>query len=161
MRPTRVDMEWFDGRWEGADRRQEMRRQWERMLNLALYLDKQEQIFLETATEQCFRVSRLSRLTGRTPGSLRWQIKEIARRLFGRELRAMVEQPEAFSRLEKACLLEHLIRKRPLRRVASELGVSVYEVRKNIVAGRCKVQKLISVNSEQLPVEEGGGHVCL
>ena len=70
-------------------------------------------------------------------------MRDIARRLLGRELQAMIEHPEAFSSFEKACLREHFVRKRSLVSVAEGLGVSVYRVRKTVAAGRGKAQRLI------------------
>jgi len=146
MRQIRVDTGWFDGRWEGVDQRQDIRRQWERLLHRAGFLDEQERAFLETTAEQGGRITRLARLTGRSSASVRRQVRDIARRLLGRELDAMLQRPEDFSALEKSCLRDHLIRKRPLACVAEGLGISVYHVRKTLAAARGKVQRL---NTEQ------------
>ena len=81
-------------------------------------------------------------LTRRSPASLRRQIRDIARRLTGCELRAMLEHPHAFNSFEKACLREHLIRKHPLARVAENLGTTVYAVRKTLSAACAKAARL-------------------
>jgi hypothetical protein len=137
-----MENRWFDGRWNRDDRRQDIRRGWEHLLNLAGFLDDHERYFLEAAAEQCGRMSRLSRLTRRSPASLRRQLRDIASRLTGCEMRAMLKHPEAFSGFEKACLREHLIRKHPVARVAEDLGATVYAVRKTLAAASAKAERL-------------------
>jgi len=142
MRQIRKDTGWFDGRWERTDERQDIRRQWEQLLNLSKFLSEKERAFLEAVAEQGGRISRLARLTRRSPTSLRRRMHDIARRLLGWELRTMIDHPHAFSSFEMACLREHRIRKRPLARIAEDLGATVYEVRKCLAAARTKSEGL-------------------
>ena len=142
MRQIRTAPDWFDRRQGQADSRQDIRRQWERLLHVARYLDQQERAFLEAAVEHSGRISRLSRLTRRAPTSLRRQIRDVIRRLTGRELQTMLAHPGAFTELEKACLREHLVRKHPLSQVADDLDTTVYQVRKTLAAVRAKTDRL-------------------
>lgn len=141
MRQVRMEMQWFAQDWDGADRRQEVRRHWERLLNRAEFLDDRDRMFLEMAAAQRGQVSRLALLTGRPETSLRRQMRTIARRLLGSELRAMIERPESFTNFEKACLRENIVRGRPLVEVAEGFGVSMYRVRKTVASGRAKAKE--------------------
>lgn len=142
MRQIRKETGWFEGQWEQPDVRQDIRRQWEQLLNLSKFLSEKERAFLEAVAEQGGRISRLARLTRRSPAALRRQMHDIARRLLGWELRIMLDHPHAFSSFEIACLREHHIRKRSLARIAEDFGATVYEVRKSLAAARTKSERL-------------------
>ena len=142
MRQVQTDPSCLDGRWGGTDNRNDIRRQWERLLNRAKFLDPAERIFLELVVEQNGRISRLARLTRRSPASLRRQIHDIACRLNSPELRAILAHPDAFTPFEKACLREHLIRKHPLHSVANDLDTTVYTLRKTLAAARTRARCL-------------------
>ena len=71
MRQIRTNPEWLEQQRPDTDRRQDIRRQWERLLHVARYLDQQERAFLETVVEHrnqgmtgdCKRVRRETRET--------------------------------------------------------------------------------------------------
>ncbi len=139
MSHIKKDTSWLDGRWEQTDRRRDLRRQWDQLVNLSKYLDDKERVFVEAVAEQGGRITRLARLTRRSPTSLRRQLHDITRRLLSRELRVLIDHPHVFSGFEKACLREHHIRKHSLPHIAQELGATVYQVRKGLTSARAKV----------------------
>ncbi len=142
MRQMRMDPAWLEGCRQRPQTRQDTRRQWERLVHLARFLDEEERILFESVIDQGGRIGRLARLTRRSPTSVRRRIHDITRRLSGTEFNAMLKHPQAFSGLEQACLRDHLVRKRPLARVARDLGTTVYEVRKTLAGVRAKAQRL-------------------
>lgn len=142
MRRIQFETELLDGRQWPSDRRDDLRRQWERLTHLARYLDGEDRAFLELVIEQGGQVARLARATRQSPLRLRRQMRDIVRRLSGRELRSLLAQPDRFTRLETLCLCEHLVRKRPLGQIAGELNLSVYELRKTLQAVRAKARHL-------------------
>ena len=135
--PSRLDSGWHQQRLQG-----DFRRQWERLLHLSRFLDERERVLLEAVYEQEGRVSRLARLTRSSPANLRRRIQDITHRLTRHELHALLKYPDAFSGFEQACLRDHLVRKRPLERVARDLGATVYEVRKTLTRVRAKTERL-------------------
>jgi hypothetical protein len=149
MGQIRMDSSWFDARWGKSQQPNDIRRQWERLGHLSQFLDEQERVLFEAVAEQGGGVGRLARLTRRSPSSVSRQIRDIVRRLSGRELRMLLAHPDEFSGLEQACVREHLVRKRPLAQVARELGTTVYEVRKTLSGIRAKTERLCRV--EQWP----------
>lgn len=142
MRRIRFETGRLDGRQWPTDRRDDLRRQWERWTHLARFLNTDERAFLEVVIEQGGQISRLAQATRQNPTRLRRQMRDIIRRLSGRELRAMLEKPDIFTRLETACVREHLVRKCPLGQLAAELNVSVYELRKTLRAVRAKARRM-------------------
>jgi DNA-binding CsgD family transcriptional regulator len=141
MHTQRLRFEGANQNWQN-DRRQDVRRQWERLGHLAGFLEESERELMMTAIDQGAPFARLARLTQRSPSSVRRQMRDIMRRLSGRELGAAVAHPAAFTRFEKACLREHLVRKHTLAEVAAALDTSVYTVRKTIAAVRAKAKRL-------------------
>lgn len=147
MRHVQTDPSCLDVRWNQTNHRNDIRRQWERLLNRARFLEPQERLFLELVVEQDSRISRLAQMTRRSPASLRRQIHDITRRLDGPELRAILAYPDAFTPFEKVCLREHLIRKHSLFCVANNLNTTVYTLRKTLSAARTKAQRLCGKQS--------------
>ncbi len=142
MRQMRMDPSWLQGCRQRREYRQDARRQWERLVHLARFLDEEERVLFESVIEQGQPIGRLARLTRRSPAGLRRRIQDITRRLAGREFDALLRHPGAFSGFEQACLRDHLVRKRPLARVARDLGSTVYQVRKTLAGVRAKAERL-------------------
>lgn len=142
MRHIQTDLDRLDGRWDKTEMRKDMRRQWERLLHRARFLDARERAFVELVVEQQGRISQLARLTRRSPAAIRRHLGDIARRLTRPELCALVEHPDTFTPFEKACIREHLVRKHPLTSAANDLNTTVYALRKTLVAARAKAQRL-------------------
>ncbi|NLW84058.1 MAG: hypothetical protein GXY41_06615 [Phycisphaerae bacterium] len=142
MRNIQTDIDRLDGRWDKRELHRDLRRQWERLLHRARFLEPRERAFLELVVEQQGRISQLSRLTRRSPAAIRRHLGDISRRLTRPELCAVVEHPDTFTPFEKACIREHLVRKHSLTSAANDLNTTVYTLRKTLIAARAKAQRL-------------------
>lgn len=119
---------------------QTLRRQTERLLHLATLLDSRQRALLEMALDERGNISRLARWAQRSPSTVRRQLHAIIRRLNSPQATALLEAPERFSALEKACLWDSAVNGRSMRQLAEKHQISIHQIRKTLASANAKAR---------------------